>query len=144
MSSGTPLPDLGLIVRATAADTGGRLTLMESAGQTPGTGPRRHVHTCEDEAFYVIEGTYTWELGDELMEASPGSFIWLPRGVPHRFIVGPSGGRMVHLFMPGGIDRYFVEWQAAIAAGESDVTELAAQYGLTYEAAPEEPGAGTT
>lgn len=144
VSTASRLPDLGLTVRASAAETGGRLTLMESSGQTPGGGPRRHIHTREDEAFFVIEGSYTWELGDERVEAVAGAFIWLPRGVPHRFIVGPSGGRMIHLFMPGGIDRYFTEWQAAIAAGESDVTELAARYGLTYEAASEEPGVGTT
>lgn len=129
------LPDLGLTVRAAAADTGGRLSLIESAGQTPGTGPRRHVHTREDEAFYVIEGSYSWERGDERLTATPGSFIWLPRGVPHRFIVGPSGGRMLHFFAPGGIDRYFVEWQAAIGSGETDdvIAELAGRYGLAYE-----------
>ncbi len=133
------LPDLGLVVRASAADTDGRISMIESVGQRPGDGPPRHVHSREDEAFYVIEGSYTWLRGDERIEATPGAFIWLPRGVPHRFIVGPSGGRMIHLFVPGGIDRYFVEWQAAINAGHSGevVAELATRYGLTYQTEPE-------
>ncbi|HEY8730907.1 MAG TPA: cupin domain-containing protein [Candidatus Limnocylindria bacterium] len=139
MSGDIRLPDLGLTVRAATADTGGRLSLIESAGQTPGTGPRRHVHAREDEAFFVIEGSYFWELGGERLSATAGSFIWLPRGVPHRFIVGPSGGRMLHLFMPGGIDRYFVEWQTAIASGETDefTAALAERYGLAYENIPQ-------
>lgn len=138
MSVAIALPELGLVVRASAAETGGRISMIESVGQRFGDGPPSHVHSREDEAFYVIEGSYTWLRGDERIEATPGAFIWLPRGVPHRFIVGPSGGRMIHLFVPGGIDRYFVEWHAAISAGHSGVvTELAARYGLTYQTEPE-------
>lgn len=140
MSDDLALPDLGLIVRTPGADTGGCLTIMESAGQTPGTGPRRHVHTHEDEAFFVIEGTYRWELGDRSRDVGAGATIWLPRGVPHRFVVGPTGGRMLHLYTPGGIDRYFSEWQAAIRSGETAeaIVALAERYGLSYETATPE------
>lgn len=135
MSDGLVLPDLGMIVRMRGVDTGGTLTLMESAGQSPGSGPRRHVHANEDEAFFVIEGSYRWELGDESREVEAGASIWLPRGVPHRFEVGPTGGRMLHLYTPGGIDGYFTAWQAAISSGAADTVDaaLAARYGLAYE-----------
>lgn len=128
------LTNLGLLVRAAAADTDGRLTLIESAGQTPGDGPPMHVHANEDEAFYVIEGTYTWLRGEQRLEARPGDVIWLPRGVPHTFIVGPSGGRMLHLFVPGGIDECFIEQEAVLAAGgaESSGVEIGKRYGVTY------------
>lgn len=134
MSAAIPLPDLGLIVRATAQATGGQLSMIESVGMSPGDGPPRHVHTREDEAFYVIDGSYVWERGDERIDAGPGSFVWLPRGIPHRFVVGPGGGRMLHLFIPGGIDRYFVEWQENIASNDAPgvITSLAARYGLSY------------
>lgn len=44
---------------------------------------------------------------------------------------------MLHLYTPGGIDRYFAEWQAAIGSGETDdvIAELAGRYGLAYETA---------
>ena len=129
----TSLPGLGLIVRAAAADTSGRFSLIESVGQEPGGGPPSHRHEREDEAFFVLEGSYLWERGDEHTEAGPGDFIWLPRVVFHRFVVGSSGGRMLHMFMPGGLDRYFVEWQEALDRGsEGVVRQLAARYGLTY------------
>lgn len=132
------LPDIGLSVRASASETAGAFTLMESAGMAPGDGPPRHIHSREDEAFYVLEGTYVWERGDERIEAVPGSFIWLPRNIPHRFVVGPGGGRMLHFFVPGGIDRYFVEWQAALRADATgaDITRIAARYGLSYAEDP--------
>ena len=128
------LTNLGLIVRAAAVDTAGRLTLMESAGQSPGDGPPMHVHENEDEAFYVIEGTYTWLRGEQRIEARAGDVIWLPRGIPHTFIVGPGGGRMLHLFIPGGIDECFVEQEAALVAGEAEASrsEIGKRYGVTY------------
>jgi quercetin dioxygenase-like cupin family protein len=128
------LPDLGLFIRARGEETGGRLTIIESRGMAPGDGPPAHVHANEDEAFLVIDGSYTWIRGEERVEAGPGAFIWLPRGVAHTFIVGPAGGRMIHLYMPGGIDRYFATWQEAITreGDAAPIRALAASYGITY------------
>jgi hypothetical protein len=51
MTAPIRLPDLGLIVRATAKATGGHLSMIEGVGMSPGDGAPRHVHTREDEAF---------------------------------------------------------------------------------------------
>ncbi len=107
MSGYIRLPDLGLTVRAAAADTGGRLSLIESAGQTPGTGPRRHVHTREDEAFYVLDGRIAGYCGDQAWIGTSGSFIWLPRDVPHGFKVeGEDDARILQLSVPSGFDEF--------------------------------------
>ena len=53
--------------------------------QPPGIATPLHRHTREAEAFYVLDRTITYRAGDELFELTEGSFIFLPRGVPHAF-----------------------------------------------------------
>lgn len=60
-------------IKASGAVTGGNLTLIES--RTTGGAPL-HIHTREDEYFYVVEGTLTVRLGDKTFEAGPRSFVF--------------------------------------------------------------------
>jgi mannose-6-phosphate isomerase-like protein (cupin superfamily) len=48
------------------------------------TGPGPHSHE-EDDVFYVIEGTMSVLVGDEWIDAEPGSFVLVPGGVTHDF-----------------------------------------------------------
>ncbi|WOS65590.1 cupin domain-containing protein [Sinorhizobium fredii] len=66
-----------------------------------GFGPPLHVHHCEDEAFYVLEGKIRFLQGDTDFVAGPGTFVWGPRGVPHAFKVEPSGARALVMVTPG-------------------------------------------
>ena len=54
------------------------------------TGPPRpiapfHVHHTDDEAWYVLEGTLAFQLGDQRVEAPAGSAVFAPHGVPHTY-----------------------------------------------------------
>ncbi len=60
---------------ATASDTDGVLGAIEVASPG-GAVPPLHVHHREDEAFYVIEGDYSVFVGDDVIEASPGAWVW--------------------------------------------------------------------
>ena len=73
---------LGQLMSALAEgeNTGGRLTVYEILFPAD-SGPPLHVHEREDEAFYVLEGGLSVRMGDEEFEASPGSFVFQPRGV---------------------------------------------------------------
>lgn len=66
------------------------------AGGQPrtGFGPPLHLHASEDEAFYLIDGAIEVSCGDRQWEAGPGGFVFLPRGIPHSFVVsaGPVRG----------------------------------------------------
>jgi len=73
-----------MTIKATAESTGGAYGLVES-WIPAGSSPPLHIHRREDEAFWVMEGTVTFRAGDETITASPGSFVFLPRDLPHTF-----------------------------------------------------------
>jgi quercetin dioxygenase-like cupin family protein len=88
---------------ATAADTGGEFGLS-LVTQPPGIATPLHVHTNEAEAFYLLDGTMTYRAGDELHELSAGSFMYLPKGLPHAFrVTGQVPVRFLGLVVPGGL-----------------------------------------
>lgn len=63
---------------------GGAVTVLAYGNDTPGTGPRLHVHPY-DETFIVVEGRARFFVGDTTIEATAGETVFGPAGVPHRF-----------------------------------------------------------
>ncbi len=90
-------------IKATAADTNGQMTIVEMT-EPPGTEAPLHVHHREDEAFWILEGSATFQVGDQTIEAGPGDYLWGPRDIPHRYSVGPDGCRMLFICVPGGFE----------------------------------------
>ena len=98
-----------MTIKATAETTNGGFGLVETE-IAPGFSPPLHVHHREDEAFYVLEGELTMKCGERMFRATAGSFVWLPRDVPHTFVVeGGKPARMLTLLTPGGGERIFIE-----------------------------------
>ncbi len=118
------------ILRATGAKTGGAFTLVESSRVTVGDGPGLHMHTREDETFIVLHGRYRFIVDSEDFEAEPGAVVFAPRNRRHRFEVLSTDSRLLHLFIPGGIDAYFREQWTATRNGH--LKELAASYGIQF------------
>ena len=73
-----------MTLKATGESTGGSLVLLENL-TAPGGGPPPHIHTREDEFFYVLDGTFEIRIGDELHALGPGGFAFVPRGTVHNF-----------------------------------------------------------
>jgi quercetin dioxygenase-like cupin family protein len=93
----------------TGEESGGAYFAMEAL-VPPGGGPPAHVHTREDETFYVTEGEIEFVLGDETVIAGPGDFVNVPRGTVHCFRnAGSEPARMVLTFTPAGMERFFEE-----------------------------------
>lgn len=69
--------------KATSAETGGGMTALDTLVAPGEEGPPLHVHPEQDEFIYVLDGTFTVKLGDDLIDAKPGSFVFIPRGTPH-------------------------------------------------------------
>src|SRR5262249_36676803 len=82
-----------------------------------------HVHFKQEEILFIIEGLYEVTVGDETANAGPGSIVFIPRNVVHRFKnVGGVTGRMLGWSLPGGQDHYL-----------KAISELAAAGGFTSE-----------
>lgn len=95
------------VIKATSADTGGQMTIIEMT-EPPGAEAPLHVHHREDEGFYVLEGTVTFEVGGTVIGARAGDYAFGPRGIPHRYTVGDAGCRMLFICTPGGFEGLVV------------------------------------
>jgi mannose-6-phosphate isomerase-like protein (cupin superfamily) len=102
---------------ATGEDTGGKYALWE-AMVPPGGGPPPHVHSREDEGFYVLEGEITFRVGEERVVATAGMSANMPVGTPHSF-KNESGrpARMLVLVAPAGLEKMFFECGVPVAPG---------------------------
>ena len=90
-------------IKSSAESTGGSLGLVE-ATVPPGGGPVAHVHPRNDEGFYVISGELEILDGSSTLVARPGDFVFIPRGIRHRFKnTGVHGARMLFMFTPVGV-----------------------------------------
>jgi quercetin dioxygenase-like cupin family protein len=96
------------VIKATAADTGGRISIIEVTGPPGPDGPL-HVHHREDEGFWILEGSATFEIGDTTVEAHAGDYVFGPRDVPHRYSVGDAGCRMLFIMTPGGFENLVID-----------------------------------
>ena len=95
--------------KATGDTTAGQLLLFENL-TAPGGGPPPHIHTREDEFFYVIDGTFEIRIGDELHAVGPGGSAFVRRGTVHNFRnTGASPARILVGFTPAGIEGFFRE-----------------------------------
>jgi quercetin dioxygenase-like cupin family protein len=89
----------------------GAVSVIETA-PAPGAGPPLHEHDF-DEAFYVIEGTLTFQVDDELLEVRAGELAFAPRGTPHTFAnLGDAPARQLIVCTPAGFERYFARLAA--------------------------------
>src|SRR6516162_1935347 len=125
---------LGTTMRliATAAETAGRYAVLEQV-TPPGWGPPRHIHSREDEIFYILEGSYELHVGDERRTVSAGASAILPRGIPHGFRnVASSDSRLLCVIAPGGLEEYFLAVAKCSAPpNPAQLVELARPFGLT-------------
>lgn len=103
------------VIRATGADTDGQMCIVEVT-EPPGTEAPLHVHHREDEAFWILDGRVTLEVGDTTIDAGPGDYAFGPRGVPHRYTVGPEGCRMLFICTPAGFENLVREMSVPAAA----------------------------
>jgi quercetin dioxygenase-like cupin family protein len=95
-----------VLVKATAAQTAGRFTVVEVVAPK-GLAAPLHVHRAEDEFFVVLDGEIRFQLGDRVIEGSPGSLVYGPREIGHSFRVESAEARLLLLLGPAGADGFF-------------------------------------
>jgi mannose-6-phosphate isomerase-like protein (cupin superfamily) len=133
--SGTKLNFLGVTHVLTSDQTGGAYYLCEAVFG-PESGSPLHIHHHEDEVIYVLEGAVDIRLDQDTLHIPAGGTVHLPRKFPHA-LQNPLKSPlkiMVHA-IPGGLEGYFNEVDAALGAGSLDDethTKISAKYGLEW------------
>jgi quercetin dioxygenase-like cupin family protein len=106
-------------VLASGDRTGGVYALSEIR-VSPNNGPPPHIHSYDDEAFFVLEGEITFQVGKDKIVGGPGTFIQGPRGIPHTFKNnGQSAARMLVLVMPSGFENFVKEFAQPLPSFDS-------------------------
>jgi quercetin dioxygenase-like cupin family protein len=102
---------------ATGDDTNGKYALWESV-ILPRGGPPPHVHSREEEGFYVLEGEITLTVADKRIVAGPGTFANMPVGTPHSFKnESDNPARMLISVAPAGLEKMFFECGVPVPPG---------------------------
>jgi quercetin dioxygenase-like cupin family protein len=97
-----------LDLKISSKDTSGQLSVFEQTGLSYKGGPPLHIHPNQDEFFYVLEGEYLYQVGDDKYQMKAGDTIFLPRGVPHAFVQLKEKGRLIVGYQPSGkMEEFF-------------------------------------
>lgn len=126
---------------ATGAETDGKYAQMEAI-VGPGGGPPPHVHSREEEAFYILDGEITFQVGDQTIVATPGMFANIPVDTTHSFRNdGKKPAKMLITIAPAGLEQLFLEFGVPVAPGTTTappptneeimkLLEIAPRYGV--------------
>jgi len=92
-----------------------------------------HVHRIQEETFYVLEGECSWQVGDRQIRATPGTFLFIPPGVPHNIAnATDKPARVLMTVSPPGHERYFEELANAVSRSSppdaNAIAELRARF----------------
>ena len=128
------------LMKVSGQDSDGTLAFFHLVAP-PMSGPPRHVHTREDELFYVLEGELVFELDGERHTVRAGDTVYLRRGVVHAYQnFTTSDARLLIATTPGEFSGFFVELSAATPLGGLPAPDLLAaistKYGITMLGPP--------
>ena len=139
-----PLAELGDHrghIAVSARDTGGTFGLAVVAVDPDG-GVSPHVHSREDETFYILEGRFAVMVGGREIDAGPGDTIFAPRNVPHTWrCVSERGGKLLVMLTPAAnFEAFAIEMAQRRSDPQGDMSDpakraefmaLCERYGIT-------------
>lgn len=127
--------------KAVGEETGQAYALVEAVIQ-PNNGTPSHIHSHEDEAFYIQDGEFEFQLDEETVVATAGTFLHSPKGQRHSFRnVGENPAKLLFWVVPAGLEQFFIEIGSPAnersteppAVSEADlekITATASKYGI--------------
>jgi quercetin dioxygenase-like cupin family protein len=93
-----------------------------------------HVHRVQEETFYVVEGECDWQIGDQFVRATPGTYVFIPPGVPHNIGNATDNiARMIMTVSPPGHEHYFEELAELTAKGVRPDANVIAELRSRYD-----------
>lgn len=124
-----------LLVKAMGHDTGGSMAIAVLRAE-PMSGPPVHIHTREDEWFYVLAGELTFQVADRRFTAGPGTSVFAPRNVPHTWQnCTNENAEALGMVSPAGIEDFFLAMAQQAVAPEA-AAELMNQFGIQVVGPP--------
>jgi quercetin dioxygenase-like cupin family protein len=138
--TGGPIHFVGkdMWVKLAGGDLPGSVTVMEDVSP-PQHGPPLHAHPFE-EWFYILEGSFLFELAGKPFSVAVGDFVHAPSNQPHVFQnTSDKDARMLVIAKPGGLENYFVELAEKAMNDPANVaalSEIGARYGITLLGPP--------
>ena len=150
------LGSIGVRFMVAGAESGGGFSLVEHPMGPRALAAPLHRHSREDEYSYVISGRMGALLGDEVVYADQGDFVFKPRNQWHTFWnPGDEPARILEIISPAGFEGYFAEMldlgdstqidpQVRVALNErygfeadpSSIPELVERFGLRFPGEP--------
>jgi len=124
-----------ITIKAGGKDTAGAFTVVETT-TPPQAGPPPHIHTREDETFYILDGEFEFHVGGTTIQAETGAFVMAPRNIPHRFQnVGETPGKLLIVCQPAGFENFVEEFATLPPDQPPDFEKMAAlgqKYGIEF------------
>jgi quercetin dioxygenase-like cupin family protein len=93
---------------ATAEETRGAFSLTKVTLRK-GFEPPRHVHSREEESYFILAGEIIYEAGEQRIHAKTGDYVHLPRLIPHQFTLISDTVTLLLIITPGGFENMFVQ-----------------------------------
>ncbi|MSQ14982.1 MAG: cupin domain-containing protein [Dehalococcoidia bacterium] len=137
------------VIKVPGEKSNGLFSVTEmTIAPAPGGGAPLHIHSKEDELFYVLDGALTYQVGEHILEASAGACLYVPRGVLHGFSNPRKDPVKALVFItPAGFEKFFEELGEAattlslppptyVPPDLEKVTALGMQYGTEVKGPP--------
>lgn len=128
------LGGLGIVWKIEGAESDKRFSVVHHPLAPRALAAPLHRHTHEDEYSYVLEGTLGALLGDEVVTAEPGTWVFKPRNQWHTFWnAGDTPCEIIEIISPAGFENFFRELAEVYAAGQPDIarfSDLCQRYAL--------------
>jgi mannose-6-phosphate isomerase-like protein (cupin superfamily) len=106
-----------ITVKISSRDTNRAFAVFEGT-TAPLQGPPLHLHREQDEWWYILDGEFRFVVDGQEIHARTGDTVFAPRGSRHTFQnVGITPGRLLGTVVPGGLDLFFEELEAAVPRG---------------------------
>jgi quercetin dioxygenase-like cupin family protein len=98
--------------KITGDETDGKFDYFDVRVQYLG-GPPLHAHLEQDETFHILAGELRLKVGDEMIDAKEGEYIYIPKGTVHTYVnLKQEPARAVGVLSPGGFDKFVAEMSA--------------------------------
>lgn len=106
-------------IKLTRSQTDGHLGMWTFQARRGAASPM-HVHHREDEQFLLVEGQARFIIGEQRLDAGPGDLVFLPREIPHAYLITSETARGIGSVTPGGFEAYFTDLATPVRTGEPE------------------------